>query len=301
MNLALVLDNSGSMKGKKIDFAKEAAIFTVKTLLPTDRVSVTTFNSHVKTIVPSGFVTDTKSIVREIERVGTEFMTALHPGWVEGGRQVLSHLIGDGINRIVLLSDGKTNKGLTDSAAIADDVRGLARRGVSTTTMGVGEKFNEDLLESMARAGGGNYYYIESPDQLPKFFQAELEDMMTTVGCRVSLGFEPANGVTVSRVLNDFETNSAGQHMMPNVVAGRPVGAMVRLNVPAQPGPGPVELCHVCLEWARPGTPRGRSCGTWSARCSPTLGAASRPGARRGNRSAYRWPSRRLPFRSGTP
>ena len=250
VNLGLVLDNSRSMDGHKIDYARRAAAFTVNQLLATDRVSVTTFNSAVRTIVPNVQVTNRKAIVSQIEGVETEGKTALHPGWVEGRRQVLTHLIPDGINRVLLLSDGLANLGLTDADAIADEVRELASQGVGTTTMGVGEDFNEDLMEAMARAGGGNYYYIASPDQLPVIFQAELEDMMMTVGYRVTLEVEARNGVTVSRVLNDFELNGSGQQMLPNVVAGKTIGVVVRLNVP--PREAETEVCRVRMEWDAP-------------------------------------------------
>ena len=289
VNLGLVLDNSRSMNGKKIDHARKAAVCAVDRLLATDRVSVTTFNSQVRTIVPNTFVTDKAPIVRQIEQVTTDTKTALHPGWVEGGRQVREHLIVNGINRVLILSDGIANQGKVDPAAIADEVRELAEKGVSTSTMGVGDKFNEDLLESMARAGGGNYHYIDSPDELPAFFQAELDDMMTTVGCRVSLGFEPVNGVTVSRVLNDFEANPSGQSMLPNVVAGRTIGVIVRLNVAARPETRPTLLCHVRLEWDAPEVSRSRRSDRSSPRSSrtgKTTGPRNR--VRSGSRSASR-------------
>ena len=154
---------------------RQAAIFLVNQLTPCDRVSVTTFNSAVLTPIPSTHPTDAQSGSRALlSRSSPSRKTALHPGWAEGSRQVGRHPIADGINRVVLLSDGIATLGLTDPKAIADQVRGLARRGVSTTTMGVGDDFNEELMEAMARAGGGNYYYIESPRRLPSIFRAEL-------------------------------------------------------------------------------------------------------------------------------
>ena len=60
--------------------------------------------------------------------------------------------------------------------------------------MGVGDDYNEDLMEAMARAGDGHYYYIESPVQLVDMFQTELQGLMDTLGQKVSLGLEPADG-----------------------------------------------------------------------------------------------------------
>ena len=58
-------------------------------------------------------------LAKDMEAKGV-ICVALHPGWVEGGRQVLTHLIGEGINRIVLLSDGKANKGESDAGVITE-------------------------------------------------------------------------------------------------------------------------------------------------------------------------------------
>ena len=164
LNLALVLDRSGSMAGgRKMPFAREAATFAVKQLLPTDRVSVTVFDNEVETIVPGGTAADKVGLVRQIEQIMPRGSTDLHGGWAEGGRQAEAGLVSGGVNRVLLLSDGLANVGVVDPNTIAAEARGLAARGVGTTTMGVGEDYNEDLMEAMARAGDGRYYYIESP------------------------------------------------------------------------------------------------------------------------------------------
>jgi Ca-activated chloride channel family protein len=228
-------------------------------MLPGDRVSVTTFNASARTIVPNTPADDKGAIVDRIRRVRTGAKTALHAGWAEGGREVFRGRIPDGINRVLLLSDGLANLGLTDPERIAEEVRGMAQKGVGTTTLGVGDEFNEDLMESMARAGGGNYYYIESPDRLPQVFHAELGDMALTTGYRVRLGFEPRDGVEVARVYNDFEEDESGRLSLPNLVAGKSIGVLVRMNVSPQARAG--ELCRVCLEWDEPRRVGGSSLG----------------------------------------
>src|SRR5438093_1188193 len=85
MNLALVLDHSGSMaSGRKMASAREAAAFAVQQLLPTDRLSVTIFDDAVETVVPNGPVQDKASIVRRINAIQPDGSTALHAGWKEG-------------------------------------------------------------------------------------------------------------------------------------------------------------------------------------------------------------------------
>ena len=252
INLGLVLDRSGSMAAhKKIDFAREAAIFAVQQLLPTDRVSVTVFDDEVQTPVPNTVAEDKLRIVEVIRGVHAGNTTALHGGWREGTHQVGRHLLPGGLNRVLLLSDGLANVGETNPDAIATDVNGRAAEGVSTTTMGLGDDYNEDLLEAMARSGDGNYYYIESPQQLADIFQTELQGLMATFGERVSLGVEPQAGVAVADVLNDLDRiRTTGRFKLPNLVAGMPILMLVRLSIP--PTSEERDLCRFRLAWDAP-------------------------------------------------
>jgi Ca-activated chloride channel homolog len=251
LNLGLVLDHSGSMAGsRKIDYARQAAVYAVQQLLTEDRVSVTIFDDTVKTIAPSAPAKDKPGLVALINRVEPAGSTALHAGWQEGGHQVRSHLVPGGLNRILLLTDGLANVGETNPDTIAGDVKRQAREGVSTTTMGVGNDYNEDLLEAMARSGDGNYYYIESPQQLPDIFQTELHGLMATVGHRVLLGIEPLTGVRVADVINDLDRDTDGRLVLPNLVVGMPIEVVLRLQVPAQRSAA--DLVGFRLTWQGP-------------------------------------------------
>jgi Ca-activated chloride channel family protein len=241
----------------KIGFAREAAIYAVQQLLPTDRVSVTIFDDEVETIVPSTLGDNKGRIVELIQRVAPGGSTALHGGWQEGAKQVRQHLLAAGLNRVLLLSDGLANVGETNPDAIASDVDGLAREGVSTTTMGVGDDYNEDLMEAVARSGDGNYYYIESPQQLADMFQSELKGLMATFGNTVSLGLESQDGVVLADVLNDLDRLPTGRLKLPNLIAGMPIIIVVRLNVP--PAVEEKELCGFRLAWNAPKQPERRT------------------------------------------
>jgi Ca-activated chloride channel homolog len=251
LNLALVLDHSGSMaQGKKMAFAREAAAFAVKQLLPSDWVSVTTFDDAVEVIAPGGPAVDKPGLVQRIEQIQPRGSTDLHGGWAEGGRQAEAGYVPGWVNRVLLLSDGLANVGVVDPNAIVAEARGLAARGVGTTTIGVGDDYNEDLMQAMAVAGDGRYYYIESPVQLADIFQTELQGLMATLGQKVSLGLEPMNGASVSDVLNDLEKVPTGRMMLPNLVADMPVLAVVRLKLP--PSRAGKAVLQVRLAWDAP-------------------------------------------------
>jgi Ca-activated chloride channel homolog len=251
INLGLVLDRSGSMAGaKKMAYAQEAACFAVEQLLPTDRISITIFDSQVETIAPNAPVADKLGLIRRIRQIAPRGATALHAGWKEGCDQATKGGLTEGLNRVILLSDGLANEGLTDPNVIATEVRASAAKGVSTTTMGLGDDYNEDLMQAMGEAGDGNYYYIESPLQLVDIFHTEMMGLMANLGQKVSLGIEPQGGSTVAEVLNDLDRNALGRLMLPNLVVGMAIPVIVRLNVP--PIQQAAEVCRFRLAWDEP-------------------------------------------------
>lgn len=233
LNLGLVLDRSGSMSGDKLRFAKDAAAYLVSQLSPSDRVSLTIFDDDVDVLLPSMFADNPKGITRAIASIRPGGSTDLYEGWRQGGEQVKQFHDANRLNRVILLSDGQANVGETNPDTIAGKVHRLMEKGISTSTMGVGDDYNEDLLEAMARSGDGNYYYIQSPDELPGIFKVELQGLAALVGQRVSLGLRGLNGVIVQDVLNDFDRTSAGNYKLPNLVHGGKVSVVVRLKVPA--------------------------------------------------------------------
>jgi len=254
LNLGLVIDRSGSMGGKKIEYARQAASYAIEQLLPSDRVSITIYDDQIETLVPSTLATHKSHLLQQIKKISARNSTALHAGWVQGGIQVSQHLNPEHLNRVILLSDGLANVGETNPDVIASDVNGLTKRGVSTTTMGIGDDYNEDLLEAMARSGDGNYYYIQSPEQLPSIFQQELLGLMATVGTNVTLGIEPQAGVELVEVLNQLDVTPNGRFRLPNLVISNPVDVVVRLKVPAMTEE--VDLCYFRLSWNDPEQPQ---------------------------------------------
>lgn len=250
LNLSLVIDRSGSMNGQKIQYARQAACYAIEQLLPTDRVSVVIYDTRVETLIPSTLATNKASIIQYIQRVQPRSSTALHSGWVEGGMQVSQFLNSEQLNRIILLSDGLANQGETNPDVIASDVKGLAQHGVSTTTMGMGNDYNEDLLEAMATSGDGSYYYIESADQLPHIFEMELQGLMATIGREVNLRIDPQADVEIVDVFNDFHRTRQGEYKLPNLIMGNPFIVGVRLKVSGMATE--TELCGFRLSWNDP-------------------------------------------------
>lgn len=111
LNISLVIDRSGSMRGEKIQYACQAACYAIEQLLPTDRVSVIIYDDRIDTLISSILATDKAFITSQIKRIQSRGSTALHGGWVQGGVEVSKYLNPQHLNRVILLSDGLANIG----------------------------------------------------------------------------------------------------------------------------------------------------------------------------------------------
>jgi Ca-activated chloride channel homolog len=252
LNLGLVIDRSGSMQGKKIEYARKAACYAVEQLLFSDRISVTIYDDQIEVIVPSTLANNKESILKKIKRITPDGMTALHDGWLAGSTQVSAYLKPEQLNRVILLSDGLANVGETNPDVIGSNVHGLSKHGVSTTAMGIGDDFNEDLMEAIAKSGDGNYYYIQNPDQLPHIFANELQGIMATIGQKVSLGIKTLGEVTLIDLFNDLDKTNFGNYKLPNLIAGNTIDIVLRLKIPPLKEAG--ELVDFRLAYDNPET-----------------------------------------------
>ena len=260
LNLSLVLDRSGSMEGEKIARAREAACYCIDQLMASDRVSVVVFDDVVEVLLQSQPVENREAIKERIAQVHSRNSTALHQGWVTGGIQVSKAMAEGAINRVLLLTDGLANVGVTNVDTIVSQAGELAARGVSTSTIGVGSSFNEDLLIPMAEAGRGNAWHVEKPSDMERIFATELEGLVAQVAHTVSLGLTPADGVRVQDVLNDFEVTHTGRYKLPNLRAGSAVEVVISVKVPARPAAQLYKVLDLRLAWNpqdAPGSDRG--------------------------------------------
>jgi Ca-activated chloride channel homolog len=247
LNLSLVLDRSGSMEGEKMIRAREAAMFCVDQMLPSDRLSVVTFDDRIEVLFPSEPVTNKQAMKELIARVTARGSTALHEAWVRGGLTVSERMLDQGINRVVLITDGLANVGITNTDEIVTQSMGLYQRGVSTSTIGIGADFNEDLLMPMAQSGGGNAWHVVEPDDMQHIFQTELEGLIAQYAHTVSMSLIPADGVRIVDMLNDFDLTDTGRYRLPNLQAGSPLDIVAQLKVGAEQAGSQMRLLDLRL------------------------------------------------------
>ena len=212
LNLSLVIDRSGSMAGAPLHHALKAAESVVDQLEPSDTLSVVVYDDVVDTPVPPQSVTDKAALKTAIRQVQAGGITNLSGGWLKGCEAVKAHLDPQKINRVLLLTDGHANMGIQDPTVLTATSAKKAEEGVTTTTLGFAQGFNEDLLIGMARAANGNFYFIQSVDEASEVFSIELDSLRAVVGQNLAVTFELAEGVSLVDTLSlaTVSQNEAG-------------------------------------------------------------------------------------------
>src|SRR4051812_2780199 len=214
LNLALILDRSGSMQGDKLRYVQQAACHVLDLLDERDRVAVVAYDDQITLLSASVPMTaqarrDLKDRMNALQPGG---WTDLSGGWLEGCREIAAHQASQGINRSLLLTDGLANRGITEIEALTHHARELRQRGIATSTFGVGLDFNEQLLEALAEQGGGHFYYIERPDHIPDVFRRELGELLTVVARETFLSIAIPSGVAVE-LLGDLPHERTGARL----------------------------------------------------------------------------------------
>jgi Ca-activated chloride channel family protein len=247
-----VIDRSGSMSGDKIVSAKQAAAACVASLERLDRVSVVSFDDFVATHVSGATVAHRRAILDGISRIETGGSTALCDGWMRGAVEARSSFATSGINRVVLITDGQANVGETNPSSICRMVAEAAGSGVTTSTIGIGSDYNEELLIPMAEAGRGNASHVSEPAQLPRIVQRELSGLAEMYGADARLGIEPAEGVEIVGVLNDLPRGRHGRLKIGDLAFGATIDVVLRIRVSGEPE-GQRRLFDVRLSWSSVG------------------------------------------------
>jgi Ca-activated chloride channel family protein len=202
VNLAIVLDRSGSMSGGgKLEKAKEAAIAALRRLGERDLFSLVIFDHEVETLVPPQSAGNTEWIESRINSIRSRGNTALFGGVSQGAAEVRKHLEGRYVSRILLLSDGQANVGPSQPEDLGRLGAALMKEHIAVTTIGVGTDYNEDLMTKLAQNSDGNTYFVESSSDLPRIFAAELGDVLNVFAREVRLEIEFSDGVRPVRII----------------------------------------------------------------------------------------------------
>lgn len=203
LNVAIVLDRSGSMQGDKIAKARDAAIGALDLLKPTDIVSVIAYDSSVNVLVPATRLTDKEQVASVIRGIQANGNTALFGGVSKGAAEVRKFLDDRHVNRIILLSDGLANVGPSAPGELGSLGASLKKENITVSTLGLGLGYNEDLMVQLAGKSGGNHQFIENATELVDIFRREFDETLSVVAQEVDLKIQIPEGIRPVRVLGN--------------------------------------------------------------------------------------------------
>lgn len=197
LNLCLVIDRSGSMEGAPLEYVKQACAYVVDMLSPNDVLSIVTFEETVDVLMAPQRVTQKQPIKDGIARLVPGNTTNLYDGMALATSQLLQVNESGRATRMVLLSDGDPTAGIKDFSALVQHAQDIKNRGITVTFLGFGPDYNEELLASMAKRTGGNYYFIPTPNLIPEIFRTELQKLTSVVAQNLRLEVKPARWVSL--------------------------------------------------------------------------------------------------------
>jgi len=215
-NLSLVIDKSGSMSGAKMDYTKQAVKYIINQLDEEDIISLVTYSDNVYVKALPIKVKHKKALLAKVDEITADGSTNLSGGVEKGfGQLRIGKTVSENkeyVHRVMLLSDGLANVGITSTTGLENLVKKYAEENLTLSTFGVGADYNEDLMAAMASEGGGKYYFIDSPEKLAGIFQEEMDGISNLVAKDVVLEIDyPEDQASFESVGLYSSTNSKGK------------------------------------------------------------------------------------------
>lgn len=217
----------------KLMLAVDAAKKALESLHDGDIISLVKFSSEAQVVMPSTVVTSgvKEKLVKILDQLKTEGATNLYDGWYVGAKQVAENIKENQVNRVVLLTDGEATHGYRTSEDFCPKVADILDAGISTSTIGFGDSFNEEMLESISISGNGNFYYAKVDEDLGSIFDVEFNDMKNTLAQKIEVRFDLVDGVTLkseSVVNREIARNTFS---LPNLKIGSPRNSIFTLDL----------------------------------------------------------------------
>lgn len=201
--IGLTIDKSWSMKGEKMDAVIDASCSLVNWLTRHDAVSIVAYSSDVQLIQPVTHLTEKVSVTDKIRNIQVATSTNLSGGWLSALKSLSQSNIPNAYKRVILLTDGNPTLGIKEKDALVGIAKDHLAMGISTTTIGVGNDFNEEMLVEIAKAGGGNFYYIDNPENASDIFFQEFGDIGALYAQAIDVELQFAPGVRLKQVLSE--------------------------------------------------------------------------------------------------
>ncbi|TCZ54238.1 VWA domain-containing protein [Roseicella aquatilis] len=257
LNLALAIDVSGSMAGEKLDAARRTALAVAGALGEADRLTLVAFDSEAALLLDARPMdaAGRRAAARAIGRLAPRGGTNLFAGWLLAAEQVAVAMAAGatGSHRLMLLSDGQANEGVTDRTELAHHAGELLRRGILTSAVGIGDGYDEELLGAMAEAGGGRLHDAGQAHEIGEVVLGELREGRDALLERATLRLAVPASIRAEVVGAWAQTALPGalEVLVGSLLPGRPKRVVFRLHAPAA-APGTALLLGLAAGGALP-------------------------------------------------
>lgn len=249
INMAVVIDTSGSMRGQPIEDARGATLALLELLEDTDRLSIVAFHSRTEVLLESSLLdAEARATARSaVEAIGASGTTDMAGGLSTGLQQVLAHRSDEAIHRVVLLGDGVPN----EASAIPNLARSAGGNGVAISALGLGLDYDETLMGEIAQLSGGHFQYLEQSAAVASVFREEVLRLERVLARQASLTLQPGPGVSILSVVGQQAPGGgvALSVALGDIAEGESRDIIVRLSVPAKRDGAAVELLDATLHF----------------------------------------------------
>jgi len=215
VNVSLVIDNSGSMSGGKLEKVKSALKIFLKGLKQEDIVSIIKFDGNAHIVLNSSKIKDAaKNLDRIIDGIYPEGSTNIHEGMMLGYREAQKYNTQEYNSKVILLTDGMTNTGITNQEIILKNSKEFNDKGIDISTIGVGSQLDFDLLRKIATIGRGSNYFIGDDEKdIQKTFIDELESLLYNIGKKPKLSINLPEGMKI-RKFYGYQPQFVSEHQV---------------------------------------------------------------------------------------
>jgi len=252
LDVVVVLDRSGSMSGSPLEAVTSATAQLLRLAGPDDRMAVVAFDDEVQLVLPLTHhePDGAGAAVRAIRCGGS---TNLSGGWLKG-LELLTGSPRDGaLRRIIVLTDGHANAGITGPDQLVPLIKSGYGQGITTSLVGFGEGYDEQLLAALADGGMGNDYFCAGPDQAAQVFTDEFGALASVVAQNVSVEITPSDAVAATGVLNEFpitDVPNGLQVAMGDAYGGERRKLIAKFHLRPAFVDGPIDVATLTIRWA---------------------------------------------------
>jgi Ca-activated chloride channel family protein len=243
LNLALVLDHSGSMRGPKLQGVKDAVKLVIDHMTPSDIVSIVIFDDNVKVVAPAQPVRDRELLKAAVDGIRDGGGTSMSLGMNVGITELRKHATPQSVNRMILLTDGATYGDADRCRRIADDA---GASGIGIHPLGIGADWEEDLLDNIGqRSSGMPAEFIQRPEDALTIFQQQLQSAEAVavraahLTVRLPAGVTPKRAVRVLPLIAALDETTLSEHAfsipLGDLERDTPQGVVIEVMVEPKP------------------------------------------------------------------